>query len=150
MKKFLFIIIAIFVGYSFYVNSQRPTTSAPIATTFEQSIAESDAILAKAFSNHQSNLQVFGQGIVVKILPDDKKGGHHQKFIIQLSSGQTLLVAHNIDIASRINSLQEGDSIRFYGEYEWNEKGGIVHWTHKDLKGFHLDGWLEHQEQKYW
>ena len=83
------------------------------------------------------------------MLPDDTNGSKHQKFIIKLSSGQTLLIAHNIDIAPRISSLQESDSVQFYGEYEWNEKGGVLHWTHRDPNGTHVDGWLEHKSQKY-
>ena len=115
----------------------------------EQSFDESDAIIAEAFSNQQSNLQVAGKGIVIRLLPDDNSGSRHQKFIIKLSSGQTLLVAHNIDIAPEIDSLRQGDSVQFYGEYEWNEKGGVVHWTHQDPDGFHVDGWLEHEGQRY-
>jgi len=110
---------------------------------------ESDAAISGAFANRQSNLQVTGQGIVVKLLPDDNDGSQHQRFILRLASGQTLLVAHNIDIAPRINSLREGSSIEFYGQYEWNEKGGVIHWTHRDPRGSHVDGWLQYQGQKY-
>lgn len=119
------------------------------ALTSKTNFDESDAIIANAFSNHISNLQVSGQGIVTKILPDDNIGSRHQKFIIKLSSGQTLLIAHNIDLSDRIGSLQGGDSVQFYGKYEWNDKGGVIHWTHRDPNGYHEDGWLQHKGKKY-
>ncbi len=108
-----------------------------------------DQQIAAAFANRQSNLQVAGQGTVLRILPDDEKGRRHQKFILALASGQTLLVAHNIDIAPRIEDLREGDAVSFYGEYEWNAKGGVIHWTHHDPDGRHLDGWLQHEGKTY-
>lgn len=80
------------------------------------------------------------EGVVVKVLPDDNHGSRHQKFLIELSSGQTILIAHNIDLASRISPITEGDVVAFNGEYEWNEKGGVVHWTHRDPNGRHEAG----------
>jgi hypothetical protein len=74
--------------------------------------------LKSAYENHQSNVQVKGSGTVIRILKDDDKGSRHQKFILKLSSGQTILIAHNIDLAPRINSISKGDVIQFYGEYE--------------------------------
>jgi hypothetical protein len=71
-------------------TSYRPTTS------HESSSVE------EAFDNHQSNVQVSGYGRVKKILPLDNNGSRHQKFILQLPSGKTLLVAHNIDLAPEI------------------------------------------------
>jgi hypothetical protein len=105
--------------------------------------------LKSAYENHQSNVQVKGSGIVIRILKDDNKGSRHQKFILKLSSGQTILIAHNIDLASRINSISNGDMIQFYGEYEWNNKGGVVHWTHRDPNGHHVGGWLKHNGSTY-
>jgi hypothetical protein len=102
-----------------------------------------------AFSIQESNSQISGQGVVTRLLADDNKGSRHQKFIIMLPSGQTLLIAHNIDLAPRINSLRVGDSIQFYGEYEWNERGGVVHWTHQDPSGTHQAGWLQHEGKRY-
>ncbi len=71
------------------------------------------------------------------VLPDDNSGSRYQKFKIKLTNGQTMLVAHNIDIATRVSGLSEGDSIMFSGQYEWNEKGGVLHWTHRDSNGSH-------------
>ena len=149
MKKLLLIAVALFVGYTLFIGLPRSIINETPSSISEQSTGKSDAIIANAFSNHQSNLQISGQGVVTKLLPDDNSGSRHQKFIIKLSSDQTLLIAHNIDLAPRISSLREGDSVQFYGEYEWNEKGGVLHWTHRDPNGSHVDGWLEHQGQRY-
>nr|CAA45449.1 unnamed protein product [Vibrio cholerae] len=108
-----------------------------------------DAVLQQAYQSQQSDLQVQGFGQVVKVLPDDNDGSKHQKFILKLNSGQTLLVAHNIDLAPRIPNLKVGDSVEFYGEYEWNKKGGVLHWTHKDPQNRHAHGWLKHNGQVY-
>ncbi|HXQ73121.1 MAG TPA: DUF3465 domain-containing protein [Pyrinomonadaceae bacterium] len=86
---------------------------------------------------------------MISLLPDDQKGSRHQRFIVKLASGQTLLIAHNIDIAPRISGLAVGDSVRFYGEYVWNEKGGTIHWTHHDPRGRHVAGWVVHNGKTY-
>ncbi|MBN1005445.1 DUF3465 domain-containing protein [Amphritea pacifica] len=105
--------------------------------------------ILQAYQNHQSNLQVSGTGVVVKVLADDLKGSRHQRFILRLPSGITILIAHNIDLAPRLDSLRAGDRVSFNGEYEWNPQGGVVHWTHRDPQGRHVDGWLEHNTRRY-
>ena len=99
--------------------------------------------LARAFEQHLSNVQVEGEGTVSRILPDDNVGSSHQKFIVQLVSGQTVLIEHNIDLAPRVDELNVGDVISFSGEYVWNEKGGLIHWTHHDPAGRHQAGWIK-------
>ena len=108
-----------------------------------------EQILQQAFENQESDIQVKGAGTVLKTLPDDNQGTRHQRFILKLSSGQTLLVAHNIDLADKIKDLKKGDKVGFYGEYEWSEQGGVLHWTHHDPAGRHTDGWLEHNGRVY-
>jgi hypothetical protein len=105
--------------------------------------------IGRAFATRATDIQVAGEGTVIRVLPDDLNGGRHQRFILQLASGQTLLIAHNIDIAPRINGLEVGDNVRFSGEYVWNEKGGVIHWTHHDPQGSHVGGWLIHNGETY-
>jgi hypothetical protein len=107
-----------------------------------------DAIRS-AFNGRRSGIPISGEGIVSRLLPDDNDGSRHQRFILTLSSGQTLLVAHNIDIAPRVETLREGDSVAFKGVYEWNAKGGLIHWTHRDPGGQHEAGWLKHAGRTY-
>lgn len=107
-------------------------------------VRDSDDVLARAYAEQRGDLQVSGSGVVVRQLADDDEGGRHQRFILELDSGQTLLVAHNIDVAPRVSTLAEGDRIEFHGVYEWNEEGGVIHWTHHDPLGEHEAGWLKH------
>ncbi|WP_261905379.1 DUF3465 domain-containing protein [Vibrio fortis] len=112
-------------------------------------VQANDHQLKQAYQNHQSDLQIQGSGTVSRVLPDDNIGSRHQKFILRLDSRQTLLVAHNIDLAPRIPNLKVGDVVQFYGEYEWNDKGGVIHWTHRDPANQHAHGWLKHQGKIY-
>jgi hypothetical protein len=105
--------------------------------------------LQHAYDNKISNLQVEGSGVVKAILKDDTKGSRHQRIIVDLPTGQTILVAHNIDLAPRVENLNKGDEIAFFGEYEWNKKGGVIHWTHHDPQNKHVAGWLRHNGRTY-
>lgn len=111
--------------------------------------ANSDALIVRAFHSQQGNLPVESEGKVIKIMPDDREGSRHQRFLIRLSNDHTLLVAHNIDLAPRVADLQVGDIIAFKGEYEWNSKDGVIHWTHRDPAGRHPGGWLKHKDRIY-
>jgi hypothetical protein len=126
-----------------------PAPAAAITQFAGQQGSGADGAIADAFSRHQNNVQVTGEGKVIRLLPDDEDGSRHQKFIIRLSNGQTLLISHNIDLAPRVSALRTGDSIGFSGEYEWSEKGGVVHWTHRDPRGSHAAGWLKHKGRIY-
>jgi len=108
-----------------------------------------DTSLQKAYADRRSDVQIRGSGVVKKVLADDRKGLQHQKFILQTSPQQTVLVAHNIDVADRLPGLQKGDTVEFYGEYEWTTQGGVIHWTHRDSSGRHTNGWLKYNGQTY-
>lgn len=100
-------------------------------------------------NNQISNQSICQEGVIIKLLEDDHKGSRHQRFIIKLENNKTLLIAHNIDISTRIPDLEHGEKIEFKGEYEWNAKGGVVHWTHHDPAGKHAGGYLMYKGKKY-
>ncbi len=148
MKKLLLLISVFAAAYIGIAQSSR----SPYAHSQEAGVETNsavDRVFAYAFANHQSHVAVQGGAIVTKILPDDNDGVRHQRLIVQLASGQTLLIAHNIDLAGRIASMRVGDRVEFRGEYEWNSKGGVIHWTHHDPSGRHSSGWLKHNGQTY-
>jgi len=62
--------------------------------------------------------------------------------------GQTVLVAHNIDLAERV-PLGLGDRLHYRGMYEWNDLGGLVHWTHEDPMGVEEGGWIRYRRKTY-
>ena len=105
--------------------------------------------ITRAFEKRARDVQVEGEGIVSRILPDDREGSPHQRFIVRLASGQTVLIQHNIELAPRLDGLEEGDAITFFGEYIWNSQGGSVHWTHHDPAGRHIEGWIKHKGRTY-
>lgn len=111
---------------------------------------KSDALTIKtAYKKKLEDVFIEDAGEVVKLLKDDTYGAQHQRFIVRVMNGKTVLIAHNIDIASRINTLQVGDKITFRGEYVYNPKGGILHWTHHDPDGSSAGGWIQHAGKIY-
>jgi hypothetical protein len=143
MKKLLFILVSASLIFWFVQDKGISISS---LSSWNQN---SSSVLQSAYNNKQSDLQVQGQGIVSRILPDDLEGSIHQRFILRLRTGQTLLIAHNIDLAPRITELNTGDTVEFYGEYEWNSKGGVIHWTHHDPNNRHVGGWIKHDGKTY-
>ena len=91
---------------------------------------------------------VEGDGVVTRLLHDDREGSRHQRFVVDLRNGQTILIAHNLDIAKRI-PLGLGDRVRFRGLYEWNDLGGVVHWTHHDPRGDEPGGYVRLRKEEY-
>ncbi len=152
MNKLLLIAALVVAGY--YVLLPGPGGPNSPETASGQGLVsvagqQAKASLEHAYLNRLSNQQLAGEGKVVKLLPDDNAGSRHQRFIVKLNSGRTLLIAHNIDLAPRLDRLREGDVVEFYGEYEWNAKGGVMHWTHHDPQGRHPGGWIKHNGRTY-
>lgn len=131
-------------------------TSDLAANDVPVNVEVSNSALIEAFKHKKSDIFVEGAGVVKKLLADDNKGSRHQKFLVSVSPEQTLLFAHNIDLAPRVENLKIGDAVVFKGEYVYNPKGGVMHWTHKDPQGEnkkHQDkqsgGWIKHNGKIY-
>jgi hypothetical protein len=147
VKKLLPLVIAVAAIWLWQLSGKDgspPATGSP-GTGFAQ--PGSAAVLET--EDWRSGNQVRGNGTVIRILDDDDDGSRHQRFLLELDSRRTLLIAHNIDLAPRIGTLRDGDRVEFNGEYEWNDRGGVIHWTHHDPQGEHEAGWLKHNGRVY-
>lgn len=141
MKKLLPLILVFGLAYAYQqYQLANPGSVAPSPSQSGTTVSQ---------DNWRSGEQVQSSGTVSRILSDDNEGSRHQRFIVQLSSGRTVLIAHNIDLAPRVGSLNVGDTVSFYGEYETNDRGGVIHWTHHDPRGSHVGGWVEHKGRRY-
>ena len=142
----LILIATIVAGYAVYesrLNVSPTSIGIQVGQSSDQESVRTEDEVLRAFREKRSNVQVRGFAVVQNILSDDNNGSRHQRMIVRTASGQTVLIAHNIDLAPRVSPLSNGDRIEFFGEYEWNEKGGVVHWTHHDPDGRHVAGWIK-------
>src|SRR3569623_1856550 len=149
-QKTMFAAFTVLLAALIYVwgdNGLAPPAAAPQSGI---AIAEDgDSRIAAAYRDQISGLIVETSGVVARVLPDDNQGSRHQRFILRLRSGQTLLVSHNIDLAPRSEALRSDDTVELRGEYERNHQGGVIHWTHHDPQGRHAGGWIRHQGRVY-
>ncbi len=135
------LLIVLVLGFGLYQRFNNGSLPTPIPDG-------GDAAIVEAFDAHRSGMVIEGEGTVERTLADDNQGSRHQRFILRLASGHSVLISHNIDLADHL-PLNVGDSVRFRGQYEWNERGGVIHWTHHDPQGRRQGGWLEVGGRRY-
>ena len=161
---FMLVAAAIATGVNYYNTNYRNTDNSQIELSKNQQSNSSDlqtsdqfsvkhqtdalAKLKKAKEQTNSRLWIGLNATVIKLLKDDLSGSRHQKFLIKVENGMTLLVSHNIDLAPRV-PLKVNDRISLQGRYEWNNRGGVIHWTHHDPKGKKAGGWIAVNGKKY-
>lgn len=144
------IIVALIAAYVGIDLKQNNLNDNVVQTSIvEEAAVDDQHKIMKAYKQQISNIQVQSKGEVKAILADDNDGSRHQKMILKLENGLTVLVAHNIDLAPRVEGLRKGEIVEFYGEYEYSPKGGVIHWTHHDPQAKHVDGWLKYQGKSY-
>ena len=140
---------AYFFGFNQGKKEQSPQKQSTFIASPTPQANTQNSDIEQLFKQQKNDVFVTGKGVVKKVLADDNDGSRHQRFILELPNGQTLLFAHNIDLAERLPNLQVGDEVSFAGDYVYNNKGGTIHWTHKDPHGQHKDGYLMYQGKIY-
>lgn len=146
-------VLALYQHFQQPTHQQSTRSSSTVAAETRASTSNSSdyrqAIDSIRRSQNDPNAQFWTtvQGKIVKVLKDDREGSQHQRFLLALAPDLTLLVAHNIDLAQRI-PVQEGGTATVSGEYVWNNRGGVLHWTHHDPKG-RKGGWIEYAGKRY-
>jgi hypothetical protein len=144
----LLVLLAAAFGAKYFVGTSGPVAFEAI-TGADTATGSASAAPATTPEPWGAGQLITGRGTVTRLLADDNEGSRHQRFVLELPSGRTLLVAHNIDLAPRIDALAVGDAVAFRGEYEPNDRGGVLHWTHHDPAGRHPGGWLRHRDRRY-
>ena len=139
VRRIASLAVLVLVAWLIY-SADRPDGSVDIPDTAVADNRQSAA--AEAFASGTSGVMMTLEGTVTRLLPDDNDGSRHQRFIIRLADDHTVLVSHNIDLAPRAPVARD-TSLRLRGQYEWNEQGGVIHWTHHDPDGDRAGGWIE-------
>jgi len=149
-RTILILLAAIFLAFSAWRSGNNAGDNANNPPAYQEEAAcPGTALVARAEAERLDKAHVYGQGEVVRVLPDDTKGIGHQRFLLRVAPGLTVLVAHNTDLAPPIDRLTAGDRLAFCGEYIWNSKGGVLHWTHHDPAGRRPGGWLRSHGKLY-
>jgi len=166
LRRIAFMVVAAILatGVNYYNNHKKNTSDQstteltgeklkPGTDQHLYKITESDQLLVInkiRAAKDQTDAQFWTKlnGTIIKILKDDLKGSRHQKFLIKIAPDISLLVSHNIDLAQRV-PVNKGDAISLRGRYEWNHRGGLIHWTHHDPKGKKQGGWIQFDGKIY-
>ena len=85
---------------------------------------------------------------VVQVLPDEVSANQHQKWMVKLANGRTLLCVYNIDITQRV-PIQVGDTVSMGGQYIFTHAGGLIHWLHADPRAERPNGYVDLNGTRY-
>jgi hypothetical protein len=105
-----------------------------------------NAAVYDAWRYHRAHLEVTADGSVARILGTRRgPSGVHEGFLLHLRGagghGLTVRVEDNVDITGPI-PLTEGDDVEVRGEYIYDPRGGLIHYTHRDPGGRHAGGYV--------
>ena len=99
-----------------------------------------------AWRDGRSHVEVTLGGSVARILGTRVgPSGAHEGFLLHLAGaegrGLTVRVETNVDLTGPV-PLREGEAVEVRGEYVFDPRGGLVHYTHRDPRGHHLAGYV--------
>jgi hypothetical protein len=106
-----------------------------------------------AWRAQRSYVQVTADGSVARVLGvREGPSGLHEGFLLHLRGaagrGLTVRVEDNVDITGRI-PLRPGDDVVVKGEYIYDPRGGLIHYTHHDPRGRHPSGYVRVGDHVY-
>jgi len=105
-----------------------------------------------AYSATRSHVEVVADGTITRILGVQAgRVSPHEGFLLRLASGCALIVRveANTDFTGPI-PLTAGEHVLVKGEYEYYPLGGVVHWTHRDPRGRHENGYISAAGRLYY
>jgi hypothetical protein len=140
MKVFLqvFIFAFVFLTNAFALDVECKNRQGKV-------VDASGDVLKQVMNSKANRPQVLVEGTVTKILPEDKAGLPHQKYLIN-AYGVKLQIVSNLEFGKA--PVQVGSKVQVCGEYI-NAEGGMIHWTHFDPHGNHPDGYTVLDGQLY-
>lgn len=108
---------------------------------------DDNAAIYGAWADQRSRVEVTADGTVARILGTRQgRSGAHEGFLLHLRGagghGLSVRVETNVDITGAI-PLEPGESVEVRGEYIYDPRGGIIHYTHHDPAGRHESGYVE-------
>jgi len=106
-----------------------------------------------AWSEHRSHIEVTATGSVAHILGTRSgPSGEHEGFLLHLRGaagrGLTVRVEDNVDLTGPI-PLHEGSDVEVRGEYIYDPRGGLIHYTHRDPRLRHSAGYVRVEGKIY-
>jgi len=108
--------------------------------------AGSNAVVYDAWRAGRSHIEVTASGSVARVLGQRQgPSGDHEGFLVHLRGadghGLTVRVEDNVDITGPL-TLKDGDDVVVRGEYIYDPRGGLIHYTHHDPRGRHVPGYV--------
>lgn len=99
-----------------------------------------------AWRDARSHVEVTLEGSVARVLGTRMgRSSRHEGFLVHLSGGDgrglTVRVEDNVDLTGPI-PLTEGRFVEVRGEYVYDARGGLVHYTHRDPRARHAAGYV--------
>lgn len=108
-----------------------------------------DAAIVQAQAAQAQKVELTVTAPVLKLLREENYREPHQRFLLSLSNGTTVLVANDLKYGTYVPNLRPGALLRLHGEYIWNEKGGVLHWTHLSDEPRHESGYIDYNGWRY-
>ncbi len=107
--------------------------------------------LCHAYLNRASHVEVVAGGTVLRLLGTrGESASPHEGFLLRVTTpcDAILRVETNVAFTGTI-PVQRGQRVVVKGEYETDATGGVIHWTHRDPRGHHPDGFIDVGGHRY-